>query len=72
LPRCSRPAGEGRRLQAEQIAGYDAVTRNGGKVVVLDFHAGYSTTRLIDRMKASKAPDSPVPKAPAARGKSRV
>ncbi|MGH8461363.1 MAG: bifunctional D-glycero-beta-D-manno-heptose-7-phosphate kinase/D-glycero-beta-D-manno-heptose 1-phosphate adenylyltransferase HldE [Stenotrophobium sp.] len=33
----------------EQIAGYEAVTGNGGKVVVLDFHQGHSTTRLIEK-----------------------
>lgn len=36
----------------EQIAGYDAVTANGGQVVVLEFHEGYSTTRLIERARA--------------------
>lgn len=33
----------------EQIAGHDAVTANGGKVVVLGFHQGYSTTQLIEK-----------------------
>jgi D-beta-D-heptose 7-phosphate kinase/D-beta-D-heptose 1-phosphate adenosyltransferase len=63
---------KGGDYKPEQIAGYDAVTRNGGQVVVLDFHAGYSTTRLIDRMKGSKAPDGPAPKAGAARSKTRA
>ena len=36
----------------EQIAGYDAVTGNGGQVVVLEFHEGYSTTRLIERARS--------------------
>ena len=34
-----------------EVAGYDAVTRNGGQVVILDFHKGYSTTSLIERAK---------------------
>lgn len=32
---------------AEEIAGYDAVTANGGQVKILDFHAGHSTTSII-------------------------
>lgn len=43
---------KGGDYQPEQIAGYDAVTANGGKVVVLDFHAGYSTTRLIEKARS--------------------
>lgn len=35
----------------EQIAGYDAVTAHGGQVRVLDFHPGYSTSRLIERAR---------------------
>ena len=35
----------------EQIAGYEAVTANGGKVLALDFHDGYSTTRLIEKAR---------------------
>ncbi|MFP5305404.1 MAG: bifunctional D-glycero-beta-D-manno-heptose-7-phosphate kinase/D-glycero-beta-D-manno-heptose 1-phosphate adenylyltransferase HldE [Gammaproteobacteria bacterium] len=35
----------------EQIAGHDTVTANGGRVVVLDYHAGYSTTGLIERVQ---------------------
>ncbi|MBL6749724.1 MAG: bifunctional D-glycero-beta-D-manno-heptose-7-phosphate kinase/D-glycero-beta-D-manno-heptose 1-phosphate adenylyltransferase HldE [Nevskia sp.] len=37
---------------AEQVAGFDAVTRNGGQVVILEFHQGYSTTRLIERARS--------------------
>ena len=37
---------------AEQVAGYDAVTANGGQVAILEFHNGYSTTRLIERARA--------------------
>jgi D-beta-D-heptose 7-phosphate kinase/D-beta-D-heptose 1-phosphate adenosyltransferase len=36
---------------AEQVAGYDAVTANGGQVAILEFHNGYSTTRLIERAR---------------------
>lgn len=32
----------------EQIVGYDTVRANGGRVVALDFHEGYSTTRVIE------------------------
>lgn len=35
----------------EAVAGYEAVTRNGGQVVILDFHAGYSTTKIIERAR---------------------
>ncbi len=37
---------------AEQVAGYDAVTANGGQVAILEFHNGYSTTRLIERARS--------------------
>lgn len=40
---------KGGDYQPEQVAGYAAVTKNGGQVVILDFHEGYSTTRLIER-----------------------
>ncbi len=36
----------------EQIAGHEAVTAGGGEVVVLDFHAGYSTSALIDKARS--------------------
>lgn len=36
---------------AEDIVGYDAVTGAGGQVIALDFHEGYSTTRIIERSK---------------------
>lgn len=34
----------------EDIVGYDVVTGAGGQVVALDFHQGYSTTRIIERL----------------------
>ncbi|HEY9547445.1 MAG TPA: D-glycero-beta-D-manno-heptose 1-phosphate adenylyltransferase, partial [Solimonas sp.] len=40
---------KGGDYRPEQIAGYDAVTGNGGRVLVLPFHDGYSTTSLIDK-----------------------
>jgi D-beta-D-heptose 7-phosphate kinase / D-beta-D-heptose 1-phosphate adenosyltransferase len=67
---------KGGDYRPEQVAGYEAVTRNGGQVVVLDFHEGYSTTKLIERAGATpagaggpKPAGSAAPKAPAARGK---
>jgi D-beta-D-heptose 7-phosphate kinase/D-beta-D-heptose 1-phosphate adenosyltransferase len=33
----------------EQVAGHDVVAANGGRTVILDFHAGYSTTSMIER-----------------------
>ncbi len=40
---------KGGDYQPEQIAGYEAVTAAGGKVLALEFYAGYSTTRLIEK-----------------------
>jgi len=42
---------KGGDYKPEEIAGHQAVTRNGGQVVILDFHKGYSTTDLIKRAK---------------------
>lgn len=42
---------KGGDYRPEQIAGYRAVTENGGEVRVLDFHNGYSTTSLIERAR---------------------
>ena len=42
---------KGGDYKPEAIAGYDAVTQNGGQVVALDFHEGYSTTRLIEKAR---------------------
>ncbi len=36
---------------AKQIAGYDTVTSYGGKVFIVDYKDGYSTTNLINAMK---------------------
>jgi D-beta-D-heptose 7-phosphate kinase/D-beta-D-heptose 1-phosphate adenosyltransferase len=42
---------KGGDYKAEQIAGYDDVVANGGEVRVLEFHEGYSTTRLIEKAR---------------------
>ncbi len=39
---------------AQEIAGYDSVTANGGQVKILDFHAGHSTTSIIETASHSK------------------
>ena len=43
---------KGGDYRPEQIAGHDVVTASGGEVVVLDFHAGYSTTGMLQRAKS--------------------
>ncbi|MDN2679842.1 hypothetical protein [Janthinobacterium sp. SUN033] len=35
----------------EKIVGYDTVKNAGGKVIALEFHNGYSTTKILDRSK---------------------
>lgn len=40
---------KGGDYRPEQIAGHAAVTDNGGRVLVLPFHDGYSTTSLIEK-----------------------
>jgi D-beta-D-heptose 7-phosphate kinase/D-beta-D-heptose 1-phosphate adenosyltransferase len=40
---------KGGDYHVEDIVGYDIVSARGGKVVALDFHDGYSTTRIIER-----------------------
>jgi D-beta-D-heptose 7-phosphate kinase/D-beta-D-heptose 1-phosphate adenosyltransferase len=45
---------KGGDYKPEQIAGHEAVIKNGGQVVVLDFHEGYSTTKLIERVSKNK------------------
>jgi D-beta-D-heptose 7-phosphate kinase/D-beta-D-heptose 1-phosphate adenosyltransferase len=47
---------KGGDYQPEQIAGYQAVKNHGGQVVVLDYHPGYSTTRLLDRARGEGPP----------------
>lgn len=40
---------KGGDYQVEDIVGYDVVIARGGRVIALDFHDGYSTTRIIER-----------------------
>lgn len=42
---------KGGDYKPEQVAGYDAVKANGGKVVILDFYDGYSTSKIIERAR---------------------
>jgi rfaE bifunctional protein nucleotidyltransferase chain/domain len=42
---------KGGDYHAEDIVGYDIVTENKGKVVTIDFVKGFSTTRIINKMK---------------------
>jgi len=70
---------KGGDYKPEQVAGHDLVTKNGGQVMVLDFHQGYSTTRLLEKAgktppgtggpRPVSAPGSAAPKPPAGRGK---
>lgn len=46
---------KGGDYRPEQIAGGDAVRAAGGEVIVLDFHAGYSTTGLVARARGNPA-----------------
>jgi D-beta-D-heptose 7-phosphate kinase/D-beta-D-heptose 1-phosphate adenosyltransferase len=43
---------KGGDYKPETVAGYEEVTANGGQVVILDFYAGYSTTRIIERARS--------------------
>ena len=45
---------KGGDYEREKIAGYDAVTRNGGEVVIVDYKDGYSTSNLIKNAKQSE------------------
>lgn len=43
---------KGGDYRAEDIVGFDIVTGNNGKVVTIDFVDGFSTTRIINKMKS--------------------
>ena len=43
---------KGGDYRPEEVAGYDAVTAAGGEVRILDFLEGYSTTALVERLRA--------------------
>jgi D-beta-D-heptose 7-phosphate kinase/D-beta-D-heptose 1-phosphate adenosyltransferase len=45
---------KGGDYQPQQIAGYEVVTGRGGRVTTLNFHEGYSTSRLIERVRAGQ------------------
>jgi D-beta-D-heptose 7-phosphate kinase/D-beta-D-heptose 1-phosphate adenosyltransferase len=40
---------KGGDYRPEQVAGYDCVTAGGGQVKILAYHAGHSTSRIIER-----------------------
>lgn len=42
---------KGNDYKAEEIVGFDVVTAKGGKVMTIQLVAGFSTTRLIEKMK---------------------
>ena len=42
---------KGSDYKAENIVGYDAVTKNGGEVITINLVEGFSTTKLIEKMK---------------------
>jgi D-glycero-beta-D-manno-heptose 1-phosphate adenylyltransferase len=41
---------KGSDYKAEDIVGYDIVTKHGGKVITLDFLPGYSTTAIVKKL----------------------
>ena len=49
----ARCAGEGRRLQPRPIVGADWVEARGGRVVQVPLVAGYSTSALVERSRAT-------------------
>ncbi len=42
---------KGNDYKAEDIVGYDIVTTKGGKVITINLVEGFSTTKLIEKMK---------------------
>ncbi len=42
---------KGNDYKAEEIVGYDVVTAKGGKVMTIQLVDGFSTTKLIEKMK---------------------
>ena len=45
---------KGNDYKAEAIVGYDEVTSQGGKVITIQLVEGFSTTKLIEKMKSDK------------------
>ncbi len=48
---------KGGDYEPSTIVGYDVVTEAGGQVLALDFHKGYSTTKIINEINVRKADD---------------
>jgi len=44
---------KGADYEPENIVGYDTVTKNGGKVITIGLVEGRSTTKTIEKIKAS-------------------
>ncbi len=42
---------KGGDYKAEEIVGYDTVTKNKGQVIIINFVDGYSTTSIVNKMK---------------------
>lgn len=42
---------KGGDYKAEEVVGYDIVTKNGGEVAIINFVEGKSTTSIINKMK---------------------
>lgn len=42
---------KGGDYKAEEVVGYDTVTKNGGEVAIINFVEGKSTTSIINKMK---------------------
>jgi len=42
---------KGGDYRAEEVAGYDCVTAGGGRVLILDYHEGHSTTGIIEAIR---------------------
>jgi rfaE bifunctional protein nucleotidyltransferase chain/domain len=42
---------KGGDYKAEEIVGYDIVTKNNGQVVIINFLEGYSTTSIVNKLK---------------------
>jgi D-glycero-beta-D-manno-heptose 1-phosphate adenylyltransferase len=45
---------KGSDYKPEEIIGYDIVKAKGGKIITVDFLAGYSTTSIIEKIRSKK------------------
>lgn len=50
---CPEVLVKGGDYRPDQIVGYETVRAAGGQVIVLDYHRGFSTSGIIDRMRTS-------------------